>query len=607
MSRCRVRAPTDICADCGASDPSWASINRGILLCMECCSVHRSMGRHISHVKSLHQGTWPPSLLAMINALTTQNVNGIWEHSLLDPTASKHLRRKPQPKDSLNSVKSDFIQAKHRKLAYVFRPRRDDVPCNATELSRQLHSSVRSSNLDTSLRLLVQGADPNYFNHEKGTSCLHVACRTGNVYQAELLVAWGADPNAKDLSGNTPASSARLGGHFELADRMVELVYEVTDRLSYHLCNKKPDHLNGQHYIGFDKIESHEMTDVAKAARGKLQLLPNHLFEELIMDIYDEVDRRECEAVWVTSAMGLERFGVAFLPVNPALSAPRNQGRQKLARLSASEMAALLRDILMDASRRQHIATLKPNSMSSLSQKGHTKLNYLKQMTHLSDDEPLYDSVASDDDYAALVPSMSKENKDPSSPKMGETVSKHYEANMPLNDSFPMQNIANVNNEHQNNISSGLNVREIEQLFKQINMKDSTIEELKSELKQLQSVVENLKIENVLLKNSADKRSSVVSSNSPPTRDMSSPQICSPKMEKENNGEYHSDDLLLEVRTLGRSNQRPNSMYEARERPKFNWNVTKQQVENSIAKFAKKVLCTWLFAIFIAAGKGLIP
>lgn len=123
--------------------------------------------------------------------------------------------------------------------------------------------------------------------------------------------------------------------------------------------------------------------------------------------------------------MGLERFGVAFLPVNPALSAPRNQGRQKLARLSAAEMAALLRDILMDASRRQHIATLKPNCNNfmsldyldsilifilnlffvaiSIPQKGNVNVSYLKQMTHLSDDEPLYDSVASDDDYAALV------------------------------------------------------------------------------------------------------------------------------------------------------------------------------------------------------------
>lgn len=65
-------------------------------------------------------------------------------------------------------------------------------------------------------------------------------------------------------------------------------------------------------------------------------------------------------SVWQTSATGLERSGVVFLPVNPALSAPRNQGRQKLARLSTAEMATLLRDVLVDATRRQHIATLQP-------------------------------------------------------------------------------------------------------------------------------------------------------------------------------------------------------------------------------------------------------
>lgn len=54
---------------------------------------------------------------------------------------------------------------------------------------------------------------------------------------------------------------------------MVELVYEVTDRLAYYLCNKKPDHAAGQHYINLDKTDSNEMTDIAKAARGKLQLV----------------------------------------------------------------------------------------------------------------------------------------------------------------------------------------------------------------------------------------------------------------------------------------------------------------------------------------------
>lgn len=46
-------------------DPTWASINKGILVCDECCSVHRTLGRHVSHVKSLRKGTWIPSQLAV--------------------------------------------------------------------------------------------------------------------------------------------------------------------------------------------------------------------------------------------------------------------------------------------------------------------------------------------------------------------------------------------------------------------------------------------------------------------------------------------------------------------------------------------------------------
>lgn len=44
------------------SDPKWASINRGVLVCDECCSVHRSLGRHISYIRSLQSTNWPPVL-----------------------------------------------------------------------------------------------------------------------------------------------------------------------------------------------------------------------------------------------------------------------------------------------------------------------------------------------------------------------------------------------------------------------------------------------------------------------------------------------------------------------------------------------------------------
>lgn len=48
-----------------------------------------------------------------------------------------------------------------------------------------------------------------------------------------------------------------------------------------------------------------------------------------------------------------EQTLVPFLPVNPELSTMRNQGRQKLARLSKEEFATLVWDILSDCKRRQ--------------------------------------------------------------------------------------------------------------------------------------------------------------------------------------------------------------------------------------------------------------
>ncbi|XP_077551387.1 ARF GTPase-activating protein GIT1 isoform X3 [Haemaphysalis longicornis] len=336
--------------------------------------------------------------LPMVHSLHASGANAIWEHQLLEPGQGGRARRKPSARDSLHPVKSEFIRAKHQNLAFVHRAAKEGEQPSQEDLSKQLHASVRTANLETSLRLLAQGALPSQLHPEKGSTALHVAARGGQACQVELLLVYGADPTVHDARGHTPADAAREAGHADLEARLVESQYEVTDRLAWHLSGRSPEHQLGQHFILPEMADCLELS--ARAAKQKLQSLGERLFGELARDLYDEVDRRECEATWMgaSTLVGADRQAVPFLPVSPELSSTRNQARQKLARLTARELATLLIDILCEAKRR-HLGA-PPAAAGCREQR-------------LSDDEPLYDSVASDEDSHALGPCSAAPGRSP--------------------------------------------------------------------------------------------------------------------------------------------------------------------------------------------------
>ena len=43
--------------------------------------------------------------------------------------------------------------------------------------------------------------------------------------------------------------SPRIAGHHQLADRLIEMQYELADKLSFFLCGRKPMHSMGEHYL----------------------------------------------------------------------------------------------------------------------------------------------------------------------------------------------------------------------------------------------------------------------------------------------------------------------------------------------------------------------
>ncbi|NXV35471.1 ACAP3 protein, partial [Rissa tridactyla] len=79
LQRVQSIAGNDQCCDCGQPDPRWASINLGILLCIECSGIHRSLGVHCSKVRSLTLDSWEPELLKLMCELGNSTMNQIYE------------------------------------------------------------------------------------------------------------------------------------------------------------------------------------------------------------------------------------------------------------------------------------------------------------------------------------------------------------------------------------------------------------------------------------------------------------------------------------------------------------------------------------------------
>jgi Arf-GAP/SH3 domain/ANK repeat/PH domain-containing protein len=180
------------CADCGSeSKVDWVSINLGIVICIECSGIHRSLGTHITKVRSLTLDvtSFTPDIVEILLKIGNRVSNSIWE-ARLDPAL------KPGPM-STREQRLHFITSKYADRAYV-------APISSTmshysNAEETLLASVKKNDIANVLYALSLKANPNSRDRSRSTHVVFLA----------LAAADPASPSASTSPSGSPAPGAR--------------------------------------------------------------------------------------------------------------------------------------------------------------------------------------------------------------------------------------------------------------------------------------------------------------------------------------------------------------------------------------------------------------
>ncbi|KAK2816880.1 hypothetical protein Q5P01_025071 [Channa striata] len=107
-----VRQPgNNVCADCGAPEPDWASYTLGIFVCLTCSGMHRNLPA-VSKVKSIRLDLWDDSLVEFMQERGNSAAKAIFEKCV------PAFFYRPHQRDCI-VLKDQWIRAKYERREFT--------------------------------------------------------------------------------------------------------------------------------------------------------------------------------------------------------------------------------------------------------------------------------------------------------------------------------------------------------------------------------------------------------------------------------------------------------------------------------------------------------
>lgn len=181
------------CADCGSEGKvEWVSINLGIILCIECSGIHRSLGTHISKVRSLTLDTsaFTPDIVEMLLLIGNRVSNMVWEAKL-----DGFLKPSPH---STREQRLHFITAKYSDRAYV--QSLTAALSHFGTADETLLASIKKNDIQNVLYAIALRANPNATDRSRSTHAVFLA----------LAAADPASPSNSSFAHSRAGSSSTI-------------------------------------------------------------------------------------------------------------------------------------------------------------------------------------------------------------------------------------------------------------------------------------------------------------------------------------------------------------------------------------------------------------
>ena len=208
----------NICSDCSSSTPTWISVNWLSLICIDCSSVHRSLGVQVSKIRSLRLDNLDPDYLDLIEFMGEENIKNILEEN----TKSYE---KPKP-NSMFTEKEIFITNKYKNKKYI----RQLNIMELEDIPTQIFKCIEKNDLIQIFFLLKLDKckiNNNYKYKDDEYTFMHHAAKLGKILVFKLLILLGGELNNPDTKNLKPMDYATIYKNSEICDYIVRKIEEI--------------------------------------------------------------------------------------------------------------------------------------------------------------------------------------------------------------------------------------------------------------------------------------------------------------------------------------------------------------------------------------------